>query len=246
MRLDRVLVISLAVLLSAGLVGADYKVVQQHHQDGFSMMGQDQPPTDEEHVTWIGEEKLRMDQGSSSTSVNMGAKKMVIVDHDDKTYTEVDLPVDLESLMPPGMGEQMMAMMKFDVTVTPTDETKKVGEWDAKRYNLTMTSAMMSMESVIWASTQTPIDAAEYFALFSEIMSLQPGMDSMMEQMRRIDGYVVSQEANMSMKFMGETTVGSSDVVKSIEKVDAPAGTYEPPAGYAREEFDFMETMQGK
>ena len=77
-------------------------------------------------------------------------------------------------------------------------------------------------------------------------MSLQPGMESMMEQMRRIDGYVVSQEANMSMKFMGETTVGSSDVVKSIEKVDAPAGTYEPPAGYAREEFDFMETMQGK
>jgi len=246
MRLDRVLVFSLAILLSAGLAGADYKVVQQHHQDGFSMMGQDQPPTDEEHVTWIGDKKMRMDQGSSSTVVAMDAKKMLIINHDDKTFAEVDLPVDIASLLPPGMAEQMMSMMKFDVTVTATDETKKVGEWTAKRYDLKMTSAMMSMNSMLWASTETPIDTAKYFDLFSEVMSLQPGMESMMEQMRQIDGYVVSQEATMSMKFMGETTVGSSDVVKSIEKIDAPAGTYGPPADYTREDFDYMETMQGK
>ena len=48
------------------------------------------------------------------------------------------------------------------------------------------------------------------------------------------------------MKFMGETTVGSSDVVKSIEKVDAPAGNYDPPDGYAEEEFDFMTRMQNQ
>jgi len=244
MRLDRVLVLSLAIVLSAGLAGADYKVVQQHHQDGFSMMGQTQPPTDEEHVTWIGDKKMRMDQGSSSTVVQMDAAKMIIIDHDDKTYAEVDLPVDISSLLPPGMGEQMLAMMKFDVTVTASDETKKVGEWDAKRYDLKMNSSMMSMDSVLWASTETSINLTEYFDLFSEVMSLQPGMESMMEQMRQIDGYVVSQEATMSMKFMGETTVGSTDVVTSIEKVDAPAGTYDPPADYTREDFDYMAMMQ--
>jgi hypothetical protein len=232
------------VLMTVAAAGADTKVVQQHHQDGFSMMGQTQAPTDEEHVTWIGDKKLRMDQGSSSTIVQLEAGKMIIINHDDKTYTEVDLPVDIASLMPPGMAEQMTAMLKFDVTVTPSAETKKVGEWNAKRYDLKMTSAMMSLDSVIWASTETPIDHAKYFDLFSEVMSLQPGMDSMLSQMRQIDGYIVTQEGTMSMKFMGETTIGSSDVVKSITDVDAPAGTYDAPAGYAKKEFDFMAMMQ--
>jgi hypothetical protein len=244
MRLDKVLVLSLTVLLSAGLAAADYKVVQQHHQDGFSMMGQTHPPTDEEHVTWVGDKKMRMDQGSTSTIVQMEAMKMFMINHDDKSYTEVDLPVDIASLMPPGMAEQMMAMLKFDVTVTASDETKKVGEWNAKRYDMKMTSAMMSMDSVLWASTETPINFADYFDLFSKVMSLQPGMASMLEQMRQIDGYVVSQQGTMSMKFMGETTVGSSDVVKSIEELDAPAGTYAPPADYTRKEFDYMKMMQ--
>ena len=244
MRLDRVLVLSLAIVLSAGLAGADYKVVQQHHQDEFSMMGQTQPSTDEEHVTWIGDKRMRMDQGSSSTIVQLDAAKMFIIKHDDKTYTEVDLPVDISSLLPPGMGEKMMAMMKFDVTVTASDETKKVGEWVAKRYDMKMTSSMMTMDSVLWASTETSINLVEYFDLFSEVMSLQPGMEGMMEQMRQIDGYVVSQEATMSMKFTGETTIGSTDVVTSIEKIDAPAGTYEPPLDYTREDFDYMAMMQ--
>ena len=241
-----IMILSVVVVMTVGVAGAEYKVELQHHQDGFAMMGQTQAPTDEEHVTWIGDKKLRMDQGSSSTIVQVGAGKMVLIDHDDKTYTEVDLPVDLASLMPPGMAEQMLAMLKFDVTVTASDETKKVGEWNAKRYDMKMTSAMMSLDTVIWASTQTPIDHSAFFDLFSVVMSLQPGMDSMMEQMRQIDGYVVSQEGTMSMKFMGETTVGSSDVVKSIEKVDAPAGNYEPPDGYAKEEFDFMARMQNQ
>ncbi len=244
--MKKTMIMSVVVLMAVGVANAEYKVVLQHHQDGFSMMGQTQAPTDEEHVTWIGTKKLRMDQGSSSTIVDVEAGKMMLLDHDDKTYTEVDLPVDLAALMPPGMAEQMMAMLKFDVTVTASEETKKVGEWNAKRYDLKMTSAMMSLDTVIWASTETPIDHEAFFNLFSVVMSLQPGMDSMLEKMRQIDGYVVSQEAAMSMKFMGETTVGSTDVVTSIEKVDAPAGIYDPPADYAKEEFDFMARMQNQ
>jgi hypothetical protein len=68
----------------------------------------------------------------------------------------------------------------------------------------------------------------------------------MMESIRSIDGYVVSQEATMSMKFMGETKVGSSDVVLAIEMVDSPAGTFAPPADYTSKEFDFMAMMQDR
>jgi hypothetical protein len=238
------LVLILAILFTAGIASADYKVTQKHHQDGFSMMGQTQPEKDEVHIIWIGEGTLRMDQGAVSTVVDLDGKKMTIINHDDKDYSEIALPVNLEELLPPGMGQQMMEMMKFEVTVTPSDETKKIGEWTAKRYDMVLTSAMMGMESVIWASDETPFDFAEYFKLYSTVMSLQPGMDSMMEQMQKIDGFVVAQDAKMSMKFMGDTTVGSTDEVVSIEELDAPDGTYAPPAGYAKKEFDFMASMQ--
>lgn len=244
MRMHRIVFLMLVIVMAAITTGADVKVVQQHHQDGFSMMGQDQPASDENNVTWIGDGKLRMDQGSSSSIVNLTTKKMVIVSHDTKSYNEIDLPIDLASMLPPGMGEQMMAMMKFDVTVTPSTETKKVGPWTATRYDLKMSSSMMNMESVLWASTETPVDYSNYHALYSSVMSLQPGMDSMMEEMKKIDGYVVDQKATVTMKMMGETSIASSDTVISIEEMDAPAGTYEAPVGFERKEFNYMEMMQ--
>lgn len=244
MRMHRIMFLSLVIVMAAITAGADVKVVQQHHQDGFSMMGQDQPASDENNVTWIGDGKLCMDQGSSSSIVNLATKKMIIVSHDTKSYNEIDLPIDLASMLPPGMGEQMMAMMKFDVTVTPSAETKKVGPWTANRYDLKMTSSMMNMESVLWASTETPVDYGNYHELYSSVMSLQPGMDSMMAEMKKIDGYVVDQKATVTMKMMGETTIASSDTVISIEEMDAPAGTFEAPVGYERKEFDYMEMMQ--
>ena len=244
MRMHRIGYFLLAMVMVAATAGADIKVVQQHHQDGFSMMGQEQPASDEKNVTWIGDGTLRMDQGSSTSIVNLASKKMVIVNHESKSYNEIDLPIDLASMLPPGMGEQMMAMMKFDVTVTPSTETKKVGPWTATRYDLKMTSSMMSMESVLWATKETPVDYKRYHELYSSVMSLQPGMDSMMAEMKKIDGYVVDQTATVTMTMMGETTIGSSDTVISVEEVEAPAGTYDAPVGYERKEFDYMEMMQ--
>lgn len=233
-----------AIVVAAGTAAADTKVVQQHHQDGFSMMGQTQPATDEEHVTWIGDGRLRLDQGSTSSIVALDENTLYLIDHDDRTYTEVELPIDIDSLLPPGMADQVKAMMQFEFTVTPTEETKKVGEWQATRYDLTMTSGMANMTSVLWASTETPIDVAAYVDLYSRLISLQPGMEGMVEQLRRVDGFVVEQETTTSMKVMGDQTVGSSNLVTSIESVDAPADTYRPPSDYDREEFDFMAMMQ--
>jgi hypothetical protein len=97
---------------------------------------------------------------------------------------------------------------------------------------------------VLWASKETPVDHTSYHGLYSSVMSLQPGMDSMMAEMKKIDGYVVDQTATVTMKMMGETSIGSSDTVISIDEMDAPAGTYEAPVGYERKEFNYMEMMQ--
>ena len=152
MLVRKTLAVLFVVLLSTGIAAADFKVVKQTHQDGFTIMGQTQPPEDRQQTTWIGKDMMYMDQGDNVTIVRLDTMKLYVVDHTTKTYNVLDLPVDLSTLVPPEM-QPMLAMMQFQVTVTPTDEHKQVGEWNARRYDMTMTSQMFSMKSTMWATT---------------------------------------------------------------------------------------------
>jgi hypothetical protein len=54
----------------------------------------------------------------------------------------------------------------------------------------------------------------------------------MMKEMEKIKGVVVLQEGTMSM--MG-TDVKSSQELLEVDEKSAPAGTYEPPSGYKKQ-----------
>jgi hypothetical protein len=230
------------VLLSAGAAAADIKIVKMNHRDGFTMMGQTQPPSDVEQTTWIGVDRMYMDQGDTATIVRADIGKLIVVNHPDKTYSILDLPIDLEKLLPPEMAKGFLAMMTFEVTVTPIDEYKTIGDWKARRYTMKMTSKMMSAEATMWATTDVNLDLDAFHHLHEEMVSLQPGMAAAAREMRAIKGIVIEQETVMTM--MGNTTVKSSDATASIEELDPPAGIYDPPPDYTEKPFDLMASMQ--
>ncbi len=229
------------ILLAAGVVAADTKIVKATHTDGFQMMGQQQPAKDEESVTWLGNGRLQVNQDGSSFIVRPDQKKMYIVNHGDKTYFELDLPIDISKMLPPGMAEQMMQMMKFDATVTPTQETKKVGPWTARRYDVSMKSAMMQMTSQVWSTTDLKLDFDAFKSMSEQIMLMQPGMADLVAEMGKIDGIQVASEGTMTM--MG-ANVKMSERTVSVDEATPPPGTYEVPAGYAKQAFDFMKMQQ--
>jgi len=232
------------VVVAVGVAGADTKIVQQSHQDAFSMMGRSQPAKDDEQVTWIGGDRMRVDQGESSMVVRLDLKKMFFLDHSNKTSSAVDLPFDLKQYLPPQMGEQMLQMMKFEVTVTPRDETRTIGDWQTRRYDITMKSAMMTVESTYWVSSDIEIDFTLYHELYQQILAAQPGLAKLGEELKKIDGYPVVQEGVMKMSMMGDTTIGMSTTTTSIEEISPPDGLYDPPSDYADEPFDFAKRMQ--
>ena len=240
MLVRKTLTVLFVVLLSAGLAVADIKVVKETHQDGFTIMGQTQPPEDREQTTWIGKDMMYMDQGDSATIVRVDTMKLYVINHTDQSYHVLDLPVDLSALVPPEM-QPMLAMMQFDVTVTPTEEHKQVGEWNARRYDMAMTSQMFSMNSTMWVTKVAGYDPQAFNSMYVHLNSLQPGMADAVKEMSKIEGLVVEQQGAMTM--MG-TEVATSEKTISIDNIDAPAGTYDPPAGYTEKPFDFMERMQ--
>ncbi|MBD3850655.1 MAG: hypothetical protein IFK93_05125 [Acidobacteria bacterium] len=240
MLIRKTLSVLFVLLISAGIAAADLKVIKQTHQDGFTIMGQTQPAEDKQQTTWIGTNMMYMDQGDNVTIVRLDTMKLYVVDHTTKTYHVLDLPVDLSTLVPPEM-QPMLAMMQFEVTVTPTDEHKQVGEWDARRYDMSMTSQMFSMKSTMWVTKVAGYDPEAFNSMYVHLNSLQPGMADAVKEMGKIDGLVVEQQGLMTM--MGNE-VGTSEKTISIDNIDAPAGTYDPPAGYTEKPFDFMARMQ--
>jgi hypothetical protein len=240
MLVRKTLSVLFVLLLSAGIAAADLKVIKQTHQDGFTIMGQTQPAEDKQQTTWIGTNMMYMDQGDNVTIVRLDTMKLYVVDHTTKTYHVLDLPIDLSTLVPPEM-QPMLAMMQFEVTVTPTDEHKQVGEWDARRYDISMTSQMFSMKSTMWATKVAGYDPEAFNSMYVHLNSLQPGMADAVKEMGKIDGLVVEQQGLITM--MGNE-VGTSEKTISIDNMDAPAGTYDPPAGYTEKPFDFMARMQ--
>jgi len=241
MQRFRVLSLMVVMVACAAAAAADTKVVKASHTDAFSMMGQNQPATDEQNTIWLGDGRMRMDQGDSSFIVRADEKKMYIVNHDDKKYYVVDLPVDPGKLLPPEMAKQMMQMMKFEATVTPSDETKKIGEWTARRYGVTMNSAMAQMKMEIWATKDIAFDYSGFNNLYEQTKLLAPGMEEVVDEMRKIDGFQVESATTMTM--MGNEMKMSERTV-SVEEGTPPAGTYDPPAGYKAEPFDFMKMQQ--
>jgi hypothetical protein len=239
-QLKTALVLSTVLMIAMPAVAADLKIVKQVHRDGYTMMGQSQPAEDSEQVTWIGSDRMHMDMGDSATIVRLDQMKLYAVNHTKQTYNVLDLPIELEELLPPEM-QPMLQMMQFEVTVTPTDEFQQIGEWNARRYDVAMNTRMLNMEMTQWAADVEGYDSSAFNNMYVHLNSLQPGMADAVNELRKVEGFVVAQETTVSM--MGND-IKSTEKAVSIEQVDAPAGTYDPPQGYTEEPFDFMASMK--
>ena len=174
---------------------------------------------------WIGDDKgdkLRRDEGDASYILRLDRGKLYVINHADRTYSELSLPIDPQKT-PAADAAQVKAQ------VTSTGETKKIGSWNARKYRVDISSpAGLHLDTTIWASTEIASSAA-LTRLAASLAALQPGSGDWARKLEQIDGFPVAQEANVTM---GASHFKTREELVSVETKDAPAGAYEPPAGY--------------
>ncbi|MBI2568148.1 MAG: DUF4412 domain-containing protein [Candidatus Schekmanbacteria bacterium] len=243
-RLVSFALVAALILCTVSVVAADTKIVKMRHTDAYSVMGQAQPAKDEDSTVWLGPDRMQVEQSGMTFIVRLDQKAAYMINHAKKVYSKLDLPLDLNKMMPPGMAQMAMSMMNFKVSVTPLGQSKKVGSWFAKGYKMTMTSAMSTMESTVWATTDVKVDLSKYKEMMKEFLKMQPGMAEMARELEKIEGLQV--ESAGSMTVMGGTKVATSERTTSIAESEAPASGYEPPAGYEDRPFDFATMVQQK
>jgi len=230
---------TLALLAGSSNAG-DLVLTKEKHSDASPATGQ--AASDTLEVTWIGKDRMRVEEGTSITIVRGDLKKLYLIDSKAKTYSVLDLPIDMKKYIPAEMAPMLEHMGTMKATVTPTTETKKIKDWEATRYTLTLTMPMGGMTQEMWVVKSLGAEYPGWRELAGAVMSTSPFTGNMAEELQKIDGMAVLVERSMKMPG-GE--LKSRESVTSIETKEPAAGLYDLPEGFTEKPFDPMAGMMG-
>lgn len=233
-------------LVAGTALGAEIYIKQVRKTDPFTMMGQTQPEKVETLVSWYGKDRVRVDTGEETSIIVLGDKKvMYMINHAEMTYGEIPVGADLFGAiageagdeeakkgieMAKQMAQSMMGSMQ--VKVTPTAETKKIKNWNARKYLIEMSmGSMMKASSEAWATEDIKVDPRLYYMAANAMMAGMGGLDTIIQEMQKVKGMVVYQETKSEA--MGATIRMVEEIVEVGEKA-APAGTFDIPKGYKK------------
>lgn len=230
--------------LLCGFTVADTRLTVKVSSNGLAAVGQQ----DKEELsrTWLGQGVSRTDVGSTSVIVDHEGGQMFLVNHDREVYHRLDLPVDLQKLVPeslrPIVGE-FIEQLNMNVAVDRTEETREIGEYATTRHRVTVSDARgIDIEMDLWMASDVGFDVKAYKKNAMEIAALQLMDGAWMEKLNDTEGFPVLRETRFSM---GGQEVLSREELVSVEELDAPAGHYAPPEDYESKPFDAMAIFGG-
>ena len=223
--------VSLVVLAGSG-AAADTLMTLQGHRDGFEVDSEQQPAEDVSIQLWLGKDKVRRDDGKTAAILRADKNQLILVDHQTKAYSVVALPIDFDALIP-AEARQAADMWKMTAAVTPSDETRKIGNWNTRRYDVDITNATgLAIHTVAWTTRDLDVDYDNVKRLSLTLAELQPGGEAAVKDLAKVDGFPVLQEITFDMR---GTTIASTEKLMSVEEKDSPPGTYDPPADYTEQ-----------
>jgi hypothetical protein len=225
--------IALALVAAAiPALAADVRITVKTHTDSMMMMGQNVPAKDVDSEVWIGGTRMATATKDNAFIINLDKGVVYLVNHTNQSYVEAPLPLDFAKILPPEAAP-MASMMQMTATVTPIAEKKKIGEWDCSGYDATLGIMGMTMKMRIWATTQVPFDLNQFLSkMMPAVVQGQMRMgDAAVAEFAKIKGYQIATETTGEM--MGASIRTTTEVVKMVQAT-APAGTFEPPAGYTK------------
>jgi hypothetical protein len=127
------------------------------------------------------------------------------------------------------------------VTVTPTEETKKIGSWNTAKYVMDVSAPMGNTKIEMWTTQDIEADYTAFMSVAAGARAMMPGYNEVLDEMKKVKGITVYSVTEMSM--MGSTFRSTLELIEAVEK-DAPEGTFDIPEGYKK--VDMMEMAPGQ
>jgi hypothetical protein len=185
----------------------------------------------------------RSSSDGNDTILRLDEGKMVIVDNNKKTYSEVTFQ-EMQAMMdaagapaqnlPPEAAAAMQKMMggaaTTPITVTKTGPGEPIAGYATEKYQVT---GPMAME--IWAAPDLKVPPQFYDAIKVR-MPRNPMFDmgKLYDEMKKIGGYPLKQNTTMTMM---NVEAKSTMVVTAVDKTPIPKTTFDVPVGYKKVAF---------
>jgi hypothetical protein len=226
----------LLMLVASGQ--ADTFMKQVNNTDAVEMMGQKQPARSDTSTAWYTTDKACMIDSKGNTVVYRADEGvMYLIDHNKKTYAEVpltwlsDAAAEAKDSAAAETAGPMGGMMKFEVSVTPTEETKQIKDWDTRKYTIEVDMGVGKVTTDTWTTSDIEIDASAFMAMNNAQMAIFEDFAEGMEQMTKVEGVPVSSSTEVMM--MGSKMTSSTELLEVADK-EAPDGIYDVPEGYEK------------
>jgi hypothetical protein len=217
---------------------------QKKYVGGMSIMGQNKPAENLIEEIWITDKGFRTDDPKNSMMMLFENKKMIMIDHEQKSYMEMpmdfnkiskELIKDKDKEQQQALQNMMENMQKMEATVEVTGEEKIINSWKCKKYIFSMKTFMGVIKREIWATEDIKIDKSLYSKFSTSMLSAMPGMQSaiadMIKEMEKIKG--VHVKSSMDQQIMNQTIKSSTELIE-FKTNKAPANLFDLPKGYKK------------
>ena len=109
----------------------------------------------------------------------------------EKVYMKIVIP-DGDSPAGEAAAAAQQMMGNVDVKVTPTEETKDVGEWSTRKFDISMKFAMGEIKMASWATEEIKLDRSLFNRVTNAMTAQMPGMQKIADAMDEVEGVPVA------------------------------------------------------
>ncbi len=254
LSLKKSVLIIIMVLVCIQTASADLLLKYKKHVDGYTMMGREIKEQDIITSMRIADGKLRFDaEDVQSFIVRLDNKTGYLLNHENKTFMEI--PLNFSALLGDTIksqmkdGEENEAAMAFaakmlsggaklKISVTATDEKKKINKWNCEKFLQKISMPMMGgQESVIemWTTEDIKIDPELYKQFITATFS-SAGMQNFLgadtfKELSKLRGINVKSISTAAI--MGTPVKTTEELIETSE-TDFPDNIFSTPSNYRK------------
>ena len=191
---------------------------------------------------WIGSDRLRMEGKKGAVLLRLDKNVINMIDNEKKSYQEIPMSALAGASDKSADKNPASAMMgnlfKMEITVSPTQETKKIGTWNCARFNETIKMMGATTEAELWTTEDVKVSQEIFKKFYSSMFLKNPSTKDMaaklMKEYEKIKGFIVFSKS--------VTKVAGKDILTTLEIVNvkdgvAPANSYDVPANFKQKKW---------
>lgn len=224
----------LTFLISTGARG-DLRIERLQTDESFNLKGEMKRQEERTQFVFLTEDSVRLDNGPTSIIVRLDDDVYIHLDHENKAYVELTLPLKLEVLLTERekacMRQFPQAFLGPVATVTTTDERRTIAGYEARKVRVEWDNFVgLAFEEERWITKGLPRQAGLYSDLVRHRAALNPAYRSWIEEALAVGGYPLESKRTLRNS-LGSQVVRQRFV--SLTEVDPVEARYLPPADYS-------------